>query len=199
MAKSSEILSYLVIFRRLLRIIGYINGIISVNKDDFIAMIDQHRGLIYKVCRAYCRDPQAHQDLEQDILLQLWRAMPRFDGRVQRSTWIYRIALNTAISFYRKDRRRRQEVPLSTHLIAMQEEGGDDFSNEQMQHLDRFIQELGKNDKAIILLYLDGKQHKEIAGIMGISQTNVATKISRIKQKLKNRFSSLDVLQDQGQ
>ncbi len=157
----------------------------------FEAVIDSHKGIVYKVANAYCKDVEDRKDLVQEILVQLWRSFSRYDDRYQYSTWIYRIALNVAISFYRKESRRREMAhPLTAGLLNF----ADDASFEtdpNLLVLQQFIMDLRELDKAIMLLYLEEKSYKEIAYIMGITETNVATKIGRIKAALITRFENI--------
>jgi RNA polymerase sigma-70 factor (ECF subfamily) len=162
-----------------------------VDKEKFIAIIKEHQALIYKVCHSYCQEAENRNDLQQDILLQLWYSMEKFDGRVKFSTWVYRIALNTAISFYRKNKKHQEKkTSIDESIISLPEMEADNSQKENITILYRFINNLNHFDKALILLYLDDFKYEEIAEILGISKTNVATKISRIKQTLKNQISN---------
>lgn len=165
-----------------------------MNKEKFIVIIREHQALIYKVCYSYCQNLEDRNDLQQDILLQLWYAMEKFDGRVKMSTWIYRIALNTAISFYRKNRKHQdKKTYIDESIISLPDLETDDSQKEKIAILYQFINNLNPFDKALILLYLDDYKQDEIAEILGISKTNVATKISRIKQVLKNQISHYSI------
>jgi len=161
-----------------------------VEKDKFISVIKDNQNLIYKICNSYCSNPENRKDLQQEILLQLWRSFAKFDGRVKISTWIYRIALNTAISFYRNDSKRmNRKIDFDSSIISLS--NFEDFNSEQDENivmLYRFIESLNEMDKALILLYLDDNKYNVIAEVLGISETNVATKISRIKKMLKEQF-----------
>lgn len=160
-----------------------------MDKEDFIAAIRNNQKLIYKICHSYCTDAENRKDLEQEILLQLWQSFKTFDGRVKLTTWMYKVALNTAISFYRNDRKQKQrKAVVASHIIAQQKEH--DSADENINLLYRFINQLNEMDKALILLYLDNHKYTEIATIMGLSTTNVATKISRIKKALKQAFAN---------
>jgi len=128
--------------------------------------------------------------LQQEILLQLWKSFSKFDGRVKISTWIYRIALNTAISFYRNDSKlNNKKTSIDASFITLPQIESDSESD-KLSILYQFIERLDELDKALILLYLEDNKYKEIAEIIGISETNVATKISRIKKSLKEQFSN---------
>ena len=162
-----------------------------MEKDKFISVIKDNQNLIFKICYSYCSDSENRKDLQQEILIQLWNAFTKFDGRVKISTWIYRIALNTAISFYRKDcKHKDKKVTIDASIISLSNFEPVTEQDENIVMLYQFIERLNHMDKALILLYLDDNKHKEIADILGISETNVATKISRIKKSLKEQFSN---------
>lgn len=165
------------------------------NKSDlFLSVIEAHKGLIYKVANSYCKDPEVRKDLVQEIILQLWKSFGRYDEQFKHSTWIYRISLNVAISFYRKENTRKKlSNPFSESIFRII----DLHENKQMEEgalfLQQFIGELKELDKALMLLYLDEKSHREISEIIGITETNVATKIGRIKAVLKQKFSQVTI------
>ena len=149
-----------------------------------------HKKILYKVAYAYCKSSEDRRDLVQEMIIQLWKSFPGFDQRVQFSTWMYRVAMNVAISFYRSEGRRiRDTVPLDDIELdigmtdAVFEDDGDN-----MRILRTLIEGMNEMDRALIVLFLDGFSHEEIAQTMGISVSNVATRISRIKQKLQSEF-----------
>jgi RNA polymerase sigma-70 factor (ECF subfamily) len=146
--------------------------------------MEDHKKILYKVCRSYCKNPGDRDDLAQEIVFQLWRAFAGFDARVQFSTWMYRIALNVAISFYRRESvRARHVLPGSEHLLETIDET--DSQSDELQILYRWIDDLDPLNKALVLLYLDGNSYQETAKVLGISETNVATKIARLKAALR--------------
>ena len=149
------------------------------NDTQFMEMIRQNEGVIYKVASFYTDIDHPIGDLYQEVVLNLWKAFPSFRGESKYSTWIYRIALNTCVSFYRRSKRNMAYVDISVDVPDEVE------NNEQIQELYKLINRLGKIERALVLLYLDDKSYKEIAEITGLSVTNVATKLSRIKDKLK--------------
>ena len=162
-----------------------------MEQDKFLGVIKENQSLIYKICYSYCSDVERQKDLQQEILIQLWQSFSRFDGRVKISTWIYRIALNTAISYYRKDIKQRiPKVHLDAEMISLHDSLLDSDNDDKLALLRCFILELNDVDKALMLLYLDDVSYKDIADILGISISNVATKISRIKRKLKTQFTN---------
>ncbi|HLY01503.1 MAG TPA: RNA polymerase sigma factor [Candidatus Cybelea sp.] len=152
----------------------------------FVDRLDRHRGILVKVAGAYCRDAAGREDLIAEIVAQLWRAYGRFDERAAFSTWMYRIAVNVAISFHRSEVRKAMNVEAAEPAIlellpSPPETQGDDA----LALVREFIEELDELNRALMLLYLDDNSYAEIAAILGISETNVATKIGRIKQRLK--------------
>ena len=168
------------------------NEVKDLEKESFIEIIKQHRSLIYKVCHSYCSDPTDRKDLEQEILLQLWTSMERFDGRVKLSTWMYKVALNTAIMFYRTHSRHKgKKRLLDASILSIPAEEKDEVYEEQLSLLYGYINQLSDHEKALILLYLDGIKQREIAEILGITETHVSSKISRIKKKLRKFVKSM--------
>ncbi len=162
-----------------------------MEKDKFISVIKDHQNLIFKICYSYCKNPVNRKDLQQEILMQLWSSFSKFDGRVKISTWIYKIALNTAIFYYRNDcKYNDKKVTIDASIISFSNFESDSEQDENILMLYQFIERLDGMDKALILLYLDENKYKDIADIIGISETNVATKISRIKKRLKEQFSN---------
>ncbi|HEY8955257.1 sigma-70 family RNA polymerase sigma factor [Chitinophaga sp.] len=160
--------------------------------DLFLAVLQANKGIIYKIAHSYCQEAEDRKDLVQEIIVQLWRSFSSYTGEAKYSTWIYRIALNVAISFYRKGTRRKQASnPLSEEILHIVDTNVKDDTAEDIGLLQRFIAELRELDKAVMLLYLEEKSYREIGSIMGLSETNVATKIARIKGILKQKFSSV--------
>lgn len=163
----------------------------DIQTTEYQAVIQQHKGIIYKVASSYCKVEDDKQDLIQEIMIQVWRSFASYNPAFQRSTWMYRIALNVAISYYRKRSRRRHiSEPLSEHLLEIAEPDGLP-QEQQHQLLQRCISELNEVDKALMMLYLEEYSYKDIAEILGISETNVSTKVYRIKEKIKQRFLTL--------
>lgn len=157
----------------------------------FLSVIEQNKGIIYKVANSFKKDEDNKKDLVQEIIFQLWRAFPAFDQRQKLSTWMYRVALNVAISSYRKEKRREGiVVPLSEGIIDFADEQSPDEAN--LRLLQQFINELKELDRALMLLYLEEKSGREMAEILGLSQANIRTKINRIKEQLKQKFSKTE-------
>lgn len=153
----------------------------------FESIIAEHKGVFFKVAKTYCKDEEDRKDLLQEMMVQVWQSLPRYNHEFKLSTWLYRIVLNVAISYYRKYASRThhyQFIDFEAQVIA--DDNTD--NNQNLQLLKQFINELNDLDKALILLYLDDKSHAEISEILGISTSNVSTKILRIKEKLKQKF-----------
>ena len=140
----------------------------------FVQTINQNQGILHKVCRIYCHNKEDHNDLFQEIVLQLWKAFPSFRSESKITTWMYRIALNTAISGLRKKKITLTE--LDKKEIT---------SEEDLQQLYKAIEYLSDIEKSIVLLYLEDKPYEEIAEITGITANYVAVKMNRIKEKLR--------------
>ena len=164
-------------------------------KEQFIKTIDEHKKIIYKIVNSYCQNKEDRKDLEQEIVIQLWNSFDNYNSDYKYSTWMYRIALNVAISYYRKEKKWsfKNNYYNEESIFKIEEE-----TNEEQTELDyhlkllqEFIHNLNELNKALMLLYLEEKSYEEIAEILGISKTNVATKISRIKLKLKKEFQKI--------
>jgi len=156
-----------------------------VQENDFITTIEQHRGIIFKVCKMYCPLEEDCNDLYQDIVAQLWKAWAGFRGEAKISTWIYRVALNTAISGFRKQKRNPLINSVDAHDLNIGQDDGRQIK-EDLELLHLAIGRLSEVEKAMIMLYLDDVSYEEISGIMGITQNNVRVKMLRIREKLKN-------------
>lgn len=158
------------------------------HKEAFTELLEKYKGLLYKIARSYTSSPDDCQDLVQEITIALWRSFNRYNEQYAYSTWIYRIALNVSISHLRKEYQRIQPTaPLTEDLLQFATE--EPASHPDIELLYRLIGALNQLDKAIMLLYLDEKTHREMADILGLSETNIATRISRIKIKWRQQLS----------
>jgi RNA polymerase sigma-70 factor (ECF subfamily) len=156
-------------------------------QDRFLGLLERHRKILFKVAHTWCRHAEDWRDLVQEITAELWRAFPRYDEERPFSTWMYRIALNVAISFARRAGRRRMQ-PLSENDCPTVSSDASVTGQEHDDHvaaLLRFIDQLDDLNRALLLLYLEEHSYREIAEVLGISETNVATKISRLKQRIR--------------
>ncbi len=159
---------------------------------NFLVVIESNKGILYKVANSYCQNIEDRKDLIQEIILQLWKSFDNYNEKFKYSTWIYRISLNVAISFYRKENsRKRISNSLTTAVFDFTETEISDEKGTNLDILNQIISKLNDLDKALILLYLEEKNYNEISEIIGITETNVATKIGRIKSKLKAEFTQL--------
>ena len=157
------------------------------SQERFQTLVDGHKKILYKVCNLYCRNRDDREDLAQEIIVQMWQSFDSFDKHYQFSTWMYRIALNVAIFFYRRENTRSRHIlPDELHLLNAVDEAAK--QNPEMLVLYELIERLEPLNKALILLYLDGNSHLEIADVLGISETNVATKIGRLKESMKQEY-----------
>lgn len=157
-------------------------------KEKYFRIVEQNKGIIYKVARSYCITQDDREDLIQEIIVQLWRSIDTYNSAYKASTWMYRIALNVAISSFRKDKKVKHEHVDINDVYLRCEQDVEQHEEKDVQQLYVFINQLSNVDKAIILLYLEGESYTSIAENLDVSVTNVATKLGRIKQKLKQKF-----------
>jgi RNA polymerase sigma-70 factor (ECF subfamily) len=153
----------------------------------FLALIEDHKRILFKVCQSYCPTRDDRDDLAQEMIVQLWRSFGSFDERHRFSTWMYRICLNVAISFHRRESTRRRHV-LSADQRVLEAVDGSETPSEDIVLLYQVIDRLDALNKALILLYLDGNSYRETADVLGISETNVATRINRLKKSMKREL-----------
>ena len=159
------------------------------NKEkEFLELVEAHKGIIHKISRMYMDAEDDQQDLTQEIIYQLWKSFQTFSEQSKLSTWIYRVALNVAIYQLKKSRKIISTVPIDKQALNYHEQAGDEME-EKWKVFRQQIENLHLLDKGIVLLYLDNKSYEEIAEIIGISKTNVGTKLQRIKERLKNQIN----------
>jgi len=154
-------------------------------KQQFIKDIETNQNIIHKVCKAYTNNADDHKDLFQEISIQLFNAYEKFRGDSKFSTWMYRVALNTAISLYRKSKRNISAGELFQNSKELTYEEYDDTKEKQVESLYKAIYQLTDIEKALVLLYLEDKNYREIAECLGISEVNARVKMNRTKVKLK--------------
>jgi RNA polymerase sigma factor (sigma-70 family) len=161
-------------------------------KQQFIAIIQTHKRILFKIINSYCKDADGRKDLEQEILINIWKSLKTYDDKYTLSTWIYRVALNVAISHYRKDSKRKAQTQSIDECVIQFEDDNTSTTelDENVTLLYAFIDELDKYNKAIMILLLEGNSYKYIAEVLGLTETNVATKINRIKKLLKEKFNN---------
>jgi len=153
-------------------------------QNEFIEIIKQNEGIIFKVTLVYSSNKEEQKDLYQEIVYQLWKSFDSFRNESKMSTWLYRIALNTSITHLKNEKRNGNRVSIDKILLNMSDQN-DTLIEERVKVLYDHIKELNTIEKGIILLYLEGKNYDDISIITGFSTTNVGTRLARIKQKLK--------------
>ncbi|MGQ8337259.1 RNA polymerase sigma factor [Sunxiuqinia sp. A32] len=154
-------------------------------EKEFVQIISENQGIIHKVCSIYCDSEEDRRDLFQEILAQLWKSFPSFRSESKFSTWMYRVALNTAITSFKKTKRQPDQSGIEIGNFQLPEEEYDSETEEQIKLLHKAISQLSGIEKSIVLLFLENKKYEEIAEITGITQNYVRVKMNRIKKKLK--------------
>ena len=160
-------------------------------EQEFLNRIESHKGILYKVSKMYMDNHDDQQDLFQEIICQLWKSYDTFRNESQFSTWMYRVAINTAIVFLRKEKRKVDKYEIASENIK-DDEGDSHIKESQLDHFYKAVQKLEKIDKAIIFYQLEGFSHKEIGENLGISEGNARVKLNRAKEKLK------EIIKNQG-
>jgi RNA polymerase sigma-70 factor (ECF subfamily) len=158
------------------------------SKKEFIQLIQDHQRLINSLCNIYFTAPEDRKDSRQDIILQLWRAYPNFRQESKVSTWIYKVALHTILAKNKKEKRRVFTEPFSDSDLSIVAEPV--FADDVVQQLQQAINLLANVDKAIVILYLEGYSHREIADILHLTETNISTRFSRVKVQLQRIFQT---------
>jgi RNA polymerase sigma-70 factor, ECF subfamily len=153
---------------------------------EFITLIEEHKGIIYKVIRLYVNHDEDERDLMQEILFQAWKSFPRFDGRSKFSTWLYRVALNTVLTF----KRRPNLVIPHDNLASLNVSNAEKRSVDDTEALYLAIRGLGDLERMLITLHLDGYENDEIASIIGLTKNHVAVKLHRVKEALMNQLNA---------
>lgn len=159
-----------------------------MNKElehNFVALLEEHQNIVHKVCRLYTNNQDAHNDLFQEITIQLWKAFPKFRGEAKFSTWMYRVGLNTAITLYRKSKRTINTHEIESVQFKLKADEYDDTEEQQLKLLYAAVHQLNDIEKALVFLYLEDKDYGEISETLGISEVNARVKMNRVKTKLK--------------
>ncbi len=154
-------------------------------EQSFVQQLQEHQNLIHKICRLYTNNEDAHKDLFQEITIQLWKAYPQFRGDSKFTTWAYRVALNTAITLYRKKTRSISTIEFDSKVHKFNHEEYNYEEEEHIKQLYSAVQQLNDIEKALVFMYLEDKDYTEIAETLGISEVNARVKMNRIKGKLK--------------
>jgi RNA polymerase sigma-70 factor (ECF subfamily) len=154
-------------------------------EHSFVAQLEENQNIVHKICRLYTNDKDSHNDLFQEITIQLWKAFPKFRGEAKFSTWMYRVALNTAITLYRKSKRSVKTQDFEGVSFKITAKEYDPLVEEQLKLMYTAVKTLSDIDKALVFLYLENKNYREIAETLGISEVNARVKMNRIKEKLR--------------
>ena len=154
-------------------------------EQSFVKQLEENQNIVHKICRLYTHDQDSHNDLFQEITIQLWRAFPKFRGDSKFSTWMYRVALNTAITLYRKSKRRVSTQDFESISFKIKAEEYDETVELQLKQMYSAVKKLNDIDKALVFLYLEDKSYKEISETLGISEVNARVKMNRTKEKLR--------------
>ena len=155
-------------------------------QQQFLEIADKYKEVIARVCSVYSSETSPFADLYQEVMINLWLGLDSWRGEAKLSTWIYRLAINSCITWHRRNRRHSMNVPLDGAFDIP--DNSDDSKSAELAELHNMINRLGDFDKALITLWLDEKSYEEISGILGISKTNVATRLNRIREKLSTMY-----------
>ena len=152
----------------------------------FLSDFEKNQNIAHKICRLYTTSRDAHNDLFQEITIQLWKNYPKFRGDSKFSTWMYRVALNTAITLYRKSKREIRTLDIDDLSFKIKAQEYDDQTEQQLKLMYKAVKELNDIDKALVFLYLEDQSYREISDMLGISEVNARVKMNRIKKTLRN-------------
>lgn len=155
-------------------------------EHEFVSHLEKHQNIVHKICRMYTNDQESHNDLFQEITIQLWNAYPKFRGDSKFSTWMYRVALNTAITLYRKSKKQLRTQNYDEVSFKIKADVYNDEVEKQLQLMYKAVKELNDIDKALVFLYLEDQSYREISEMLGISEVNARVKMNRIKKTLRN-------------
>lgn len=153
-------------------------------EQAFLANIRKHKGVLYKVSKMYMDTAEDREDLFQEIILQLWKSYDNFKGNSEFSTWMYRVALNTAIVYLKKEKRKTPTIEFENSMDFISDEYSHEKEN-QLKYFYKAVQELNSIEKALIFLFLEGQSHKDIGKNLGLSEVNARVKLNRTKEKLQ--------------
>jgi RNA polymerase sigma-70 factor (ECF subfamily) len=159
-----------------------------LNKElehSFVEQLEKNQNIVHKVCRIYTNNQDAHNDLFQEITIQLWKAFPKFRGDSKFSTWMYRVGLNTAITLYRKSKRSIKTQQFDAIQFKIKAQEYDDTEEQQLKLLYKAVHQLNDIEKALVFLYLEDKNYREISKTLGITEVNARVKMNRVKTKLR--------------
>ncbi len=154
-------------------------------EHQFVTELEKNQNIVHRVCTLYTNDRDSHKDLFQEITIQLWKAYPKFRGDSKFSTWMYRVALNTAITLYRKSKKNIRTQDYESVIFKISADEYDPTEEQQLKLMYNAVKQLGDIDKALVFLYLEEKNYTEIADTLGITEVNARVKMNRIKNKLR--------------
>ena len=156
----------------------------KTNEKEFLSLIEDHKGLIHKVSRMYMDEAEDREDLFQEIILQLWKSYGSFKGESKVSTWMYRVALNTSLTFFKKDKKKPDNIRMH-HKMDVKDDNEISHKETQLNYFYKAVHTLNPVEKALIFLFLEGQSHKEIGNNLGITEVNARVKLNRTKDKLQ--------------
>lgn len=157
----------------------------EASEEQFVKLLQENQNIVHKICRLYTHDQDSHNDLFQEITIQLWKAYPKFRGDSKFTTWAYRVGLNTAITLYRKKKKTINTIEFDSTYHKVKQEDYNFEEEEQIKLLYSGIKELNDIEKALVFLYLEDKDYSEISETLGITEVNARVKMNRLKGKLK--------------
>lgn len=163
----------------------------QLNEKLFLNHLEEHKGILHKVARMYMDNKEDREDLQQEIIVQLWKSYSKFKGDAAFSTWMYRVAINTAISYFKKDKRRSDRYTYDTNHEPLHEQ----YDTEKEKQLELFylaVQDLNRIEKALVFYFMEGLSHRDTGVLLGITEGNVRVKLNRTKEKLQNIIKKLD-------
>lgn len=156
----------------------------KTTEQEFLSIIEKHKGLLHKVSRMYMDEPEDREDLFQEIVLQLWKSYGTFRGESQVSTWMYRVAVNTALTFFKKEKKKPDNARMHPEM-DIKDDTDVSHRETQLEYFYKAVQELNQVEKALLFLFLEGQSHKEIGSNLGITEGNARVKLNRTKDKLQ--------------
>jgi RNA polymerase sigma factor (sigma-70 family) len=165
---------------------------VETKEAQFLQLIGEHKGILFKICKIYQDDADDRNDLLQEMTLQLWLAFDSFRGESKFSSWMYRVALNTAIVFFKKQKRRPDDQQLHPDFDRAEELSPAGEKEEKLAIFYKAVQQLGKVEKALIYLYMEDQPYEEIASHLGITEGNVRVRLNRVKNKLKEIIKKMN-------
>lgn len=154
-------------------------------ESTFLKLVNQHKGILYKASRIYADSIEDREDLQQEILIQLWKSYQNFKGNSEFSTWMYRVAINTAITYLKKEKQRSKNHADTPRHFEVQQEDYNPAKDKQLEVFYTAVQELNVLEKAVIFYFMEGMSHKEIGNNLGLSEGNARVKLNRTKEKIQ--------------